>query len=227
MNPMKSIKNLSMFEKFLWASSVLVVTISFLLLKNHNWLTMIASLIGVTALIFVAKGDVFGQVLTIIFGIVYAIISYRLRYFGEMITYLGMTAPIALLSTITWLKNPYSQNEVKINTLKKSSWFFLLLFTGIVTFLFYFILKAFHTSNLVFSTISIATSFSASSLTMLRSPYYALAYASNDIILIVLWSMASIEHISYLPMVLCFIMFLINDIYGYKNWAIMQKRQQA
>lgn len=227
MNPIRSIKNLSAFEKGLWAVSVFVVTVSFLLLKNHNWMTMIASLIGVTALIFVAKGDVIGQVLTIIFGIVYAVISYRFRYFGEMITYLGMTAPIAFLSTITWLKNPYSQNEVKVNTLKKTSWFLLLLLTGIVTFLFYFILKAFGTANLVFSTISIATSFSASSLTMLRSPYYALAYAGNDIVLIILWGMASREHLSYLPMVLCFTMFLINDLYGYRNWAIMQKRQQA
>lgn len=165
--------------------------------------------------------------LTILFGIVYAVISYRFHYFGEMITYLGMTTPIALLSTITWLKNPYSQNEVKVNTLKKASWLFLLLLTGIVTFLFYFILKAFHTSNLFFSTVSIATSFSASSLTMLRSPYYAIAYASNDIILIILWSMASMEQVSYLPMVLCFVMFLINDLYGYRSWTIMQKRQQA
>lgn len=226
MNPIRSIKNLSTFEKRLWAVSVLVVTISFLLLKNRNWMTMFDSLIGVTALIFVAKGDVLGQVLTIIFGIIYAVISYRFHYFGEMITYLGMTAPIAFLSTITWIKNPYSQNEVKVNTLKKKSWFLLLLLTGIVTILFYFILKAFDTANLVFSTISIATSFSASSLTMLRSPYYALAYAGNDIVLIILWIMASMEHSSYLPMVLCFTMFLINDLYGYKNWIIMQKRQQ-
>ena len=115
MNIIKSINNLNKFEKRLWLGSVLTLLITFILSPDCNFLTMIASLMGVTALIFVAKGDAFGQLLTLIFASVYAVISFRFRYFGEMITYMGMTAPIALLSIITWLKNPYSNLEVKVN----------------------------------------------------------------------------------------------------------------
>ena len=60
----------------------------------------------------------------------------------------------------------------------------------------------------------------------MRSPYYAIAYAGNDIVLIVLWVLASIQDISYLPMVLCFVMFFANDIYGFINWKRMRKRQE-
>lgn len=56
-----------------------------------------------------------------------------------------------------------------------------------VTAVFYFILAALDTPNLVFSTISVITSFLAAALTMLRSSYYALGYAANDIVLIILW----------------------------------------
>ena len=49
------------------------------------------------------------------------------------------------------------------------------------------------TPNIVFSTISVTTSFLAASLTMLRSSYYALGYAMNDIVLIVLWVLASLK----------------------------------
>lgn len=227
MNIIKSINNLNKFEKCLWLGSVLTLLITFISAPNCNFLTMIASLIGVTALIFVAKGDAFGQLLTLIFAAVYAVISFRFRYFGEMITYMGMTAPIALLSIITWLKNPYSNLEVKVNHLSKRNWLILALFTIIVTIAFYFILKAFDTPNLLFSTISIATSFMASSLTMLRSPYYAIAYALNDIVLIVLWVLATLSDMSFLPMVLCFIIFLVNDLYGFCNWQAMKVRQQS
>ena len=85
----------------------------------------------------------------------------------------------------------------------------------IVTVIFYFILRYFNNANLFFSTISITTSFLASALMLFRSDAYALAYGANDIILIILWVMASLEDTAYLPMVMCFAMFLANDIYGF------------
>lgn len=224
-NPFSS---LSKFELLLWIISLLTITVSFFFSEDFNFLTLTASLIGVTALIFVAKGDVFGQILAVFFSLIYAVISFQFKYYGEMITYLGMTAPIAVLSTISWIKNPYKDtSEVKINHLHKKQIIALIFITIIVTFVFYFILKFFNTANLFISTISIATSFSASALMLLRSPIYALAYATNDIILIVLWILATIYSLSYLPMVICFLMFLINDIYGFINWTKIKKRQSS
>ena len=224
---LKSIKNLNRFEKCLWLVSIIVVSASFVMSGGRDWLSMAASLIGVTALIFIAKGDVLGQILTVVFSVFYAAISYRYRYYSEMITYIGMTAPIAVMSVITWLKNPYAEKQVKISSMTPIKAAARLVFTATVTVLFYFILKALETPNLFFSTVSIATSFAASSLMLLRSPYYAVAYAMNDLVLIVLWVLASISDISYLPMVMCFVMFFVNDMYGFKNWRIMKKEQKA
>ena len=222
---LKSFKNLSGFEIKLWIVSVLIVTASFFAAGEFNFLTLIASLIGVTALIFVAKGDVLGQILTVVFSVMYAIISYNFKYYGEMITYVGMTAPIAVLSIITWIKNPYSEKQVKVHHIGRWGMVVLFVCTTAVTVLFYFILKAFGTANLFFSTISVFTSFLASALMMLRSPYYAVAYAANDIVLIILWVLASVSNIGYLPMIACFVMFLANDVYGFKNWIKMQQNQ--
>lgn len=88
----------------------------------------------------------------------------------------------------------------------------------IVTFLFYELLKYLNTPNLMFSTVSIVTSFLAATLTMLRSSYYALGYASNDIVLIILWVMASIKDLSYFPVVVNFMIFFLNDMYGFISW---------
>ena len=213
-------------EWALWIFSLIVVTTSFCLVRPFDPLTLIASLIGVTALIFVSRGDVFGQILTVVFAVFYGIISYLFSYYGEMITYLCMTSPIAILSVISWLRHPFEdQAEVEVNRLRGKHWILLLALSAIVSVMFYFILRSLGNANLLVSTLSVTTSFLASALTMLRSPYYALAYAANDVVLIVLWILASAISLSYLPMVFCFLMFLINDTYGFFNWQRMQRRQ--
>ncbi|MBE5953972.1 MAG: nicotinamide mononucleotide transporter [Lachnospiraceae bacterium] len=221
-------KDLTKFELGLWLISVTVIIVSFAISGGGDILTIIASLIGVTALIFVAKGYVIGQILTVVFAVFYGIISYYFRYYGEMITYLCMTAPIAVMAVVSWLRNPYEgTKEVKISHVTKNQVIVMSILTVLVTLAFYFILKAMGTANLLFSTISITTSFVASYLTFLRSPYYAVAYSANDKILIVLWTMATLEDVSYLPMICCFVMFLINDMYGFFNWRRMRKRQDG
>lgn len=216
------------FEIGLWTSSVFLIVVSFCIFDRENYLTLIASIIGATFLIFNAKGNPLGQLLTIIFGILYGIISYEFSYYGEMITYLGMTLPMAFFALISWLKNPYKNNrsEVKVNRLLKKEIPFMLILTLLVTIIFYFILKHFNTANLIPSTISVTTSFLAVYLTFRRSPYFALAYAMNDVVLIVLWVLASVTEISYLSVVICFIVFFVNDMYGFISWNRMEKRQK-
>ena len=225
---MKRILNyFTKFEIGLWTSSVLLILASFCIFDRENFLTLLASIIGATFLIFNAKGNPIGQLLTMVFGVLYGVISYGFAYYGEMITYLGMTFPMALVALASWLKNPYKDNkaEVKVNRLSKKEIPFMMVLPLIVTIVFYFILKHFNTANLIPSTISVTTSFLAVYLTFRRSPYFALAYAVNDLVLIVLWVLASIAEISYLSVVICFIVFFVNDMYGFISWKQMEKRQ--
>lgn len=214
-------------ELLLWFCSVILILLSFCLFDRTNYLTLAASLIGVTSLIFNAKGNPFGQLLMIVFSLLYGIISFTFSYYGEMITYLGMTMPMAVFALISWLKNPYNGNksEVRVNRIEKTETFLMWLLTVIVTVIFYFILSAFNTANIVPSTLSVTTSFLAVYLTFRRCPTYAIAYAANDIILIILWILASMYDIKYISVVVCFIAFLLNDIYGYVNWRKMEKHQ--
>lgn len=223
-------KTLTRFERRLWLFSLAVILLSGLIsavmFKKTDILSLTASAIGVTALIFVAKGQVLGQLLTVLFAIFYGIISVLFTYYGEMITYLFMTAPMAVLTAIEWIKHPYhSTQEVAVHKASRRQLFIMSLLAILTTSVFYFILKALGTANLLFSTISVTTSFVASYLTFLRSPYYAAGYAANDVVLIILWTLASVEDFSYLPMIACFVMFLANDLYGFYNWKKMQQRQ--
>ena len=224
----EKLKYFSKSEMILWCSSVVIIVLSFCFFDRENYLTLVASLVGVTSLIFNAKGNPFGQFLMVIFSLLYGIISFTFAYYGEMITYLGMTMPMAIFALISWLRNPYNGNkaEVKVNTIGKIEMVFMWVLTAAVTVIFYFILEYFNTANILPSTLSVTTSFIAVYLTFRRSSYFALAYASNDIILIILWTLASLDDVRYISVVVCFVAFFVNDIYGYLSWQKMKKRQE-
>ncbi len=229
MNKVKSLLNyFTKGEIVLWSSSVLLITGSFYLFDKENYPTLIASIIGVTSLLFNAKGNPLGQLLMILFSIFYGFISLGFSYYGEMITYLGMTAPMAVLALLSWLRHPYNGNrsEVRVNRLGGKEIVWMSLLAAGVTVLFFFILKAFNTANLIPSTISVTTSFLAVYLTFRRSAFYALGYAANDLVLIVLWVLAAIADAAYVSVAICFVTFFINDIYGFVSWRRMYVRQQ-
>ena len=136
--------NLTKKEWGFWMCSLIIMIASNVLFGDFDVLTLIAACIGVTSLIFAAKGNVWSQILMIIFSILYGIISWQFRYWGEMITYLGMT--------------------------------------------------------------------------MLRSSYYAMGYATNDIVLIVLWILASIHEPRYISVTIIFVIFFCYDMYGFVSW---------
>ncbi len=195
-NPLKS---LTRREWMIWLISLAIVTISNLAPGNVDLLALTATWIGVTALILAAKGNVWAQILITVFSILYAVISWKFRYWGEMITYLGMTLPMAVWSTITWLRNPSeSGKEVAIRRLTRRHVALLLVSGAVVT-----------------------------ALTMLRSSYYALGYAANDLVLILLWLLASIENPAYLPVLVNFVIFFLNDMYGFFSWRKREAVQFA
>lgn len=216
-NPLKT---LTKKEWLLWLVSLTVVILSNLATNDLDLLTLISALLGVTALIFAAKGNVWAQFLMIIFCIFVWYHFFPFSLLGRNVTYLGMTLPMAAWSAITWLRNPSeeNENEVAIRTLNKKHIIGLTISTVIVTGIFYYILAWLDTPNIMFSTLSIVTSFIAASLTMLRSSYYAVGYAANDIVLIVLWVLASLENPAYIPVVVNFAIFLLNDMYGFVSW---------
>ena len=159
------IKELTKKEWIIWLGSICIVCVSNLLTTDFDLLTLVAALVGVTSLIFAAKGNVWAQIIGLIIS------------------------------------------------------------GAIVTAVFYYILVVFDTPNIIFSTISIITSFLAAALTMLRSSYYAVWYAANDIVLIILWVLASMKNPAYIPVVVNFGIFFINDMYGYISWKRRERIQ--
>lgn len=214
-------------EFVLWIISVSLLMMSFIISKSSP-LLLFSSIIGVTSLLFIAKGEPMGQFLMIIFSILYSVVSFEQRLYSEIITYLGMTYPSSLIALIVWLKNPYKEGKsvVKVSQLSKKNMLLLVCTTPIVGFIFYQVLVFLNTPFILISTISIVSSYIASMLMFFRSRHYAIFYAINDLVLITLWTLASHNDGRYIPMIICFVIFFIHDSYAFFNWKTINKEKQ-
>lgn len=220
-------KGFTKFEWLLWLGSITIITVAHFVAGSRDWMSLAVSLAGVIPLVFAARGDPLAPIMFIIFAVIYAVKSYFVGYYGEMLICLCMQTPVSVLSLVSWFKNLNKDDHtVKIGRLTWKKVIIVLALDIAVTVPFYFLLKYFNTANLIPSTISVATSFAALLLMALRIPQYALLFVLNDVVLIVLWSMALARDISLISMVVCFSIFLINDAYTFISWLKRQRNSK-
>lgn len=222
-------KSWNLFEKLFLLISLIIIIVCYFLGADRNILSLITSILGVITVIFGAKGLVWAPIINLMYNIVYIILSYTQGFYGEVIIYIFFMTPINIAMIISWLKNKSKQDEniVEVNKVSKKEYIILFIVTLFVTVGFYYLLKALNTSALLISTISLIDSFIATYLLYRRCSNYALSYIVNDIILIGLWSFSLKNNgIAYLPMILSFVVFLVNDIYGFISWKKREKEQK-
>ena len=107
---------LTTFELALWVCSAVVVAASY----------------------FLSKSEASSSLLSLVFSVLYGIISFRTKYYGEMLTYLLMSAPAAGAAVIAWLKHPFSgdKTQVEINHLSCRECIFMTFLAAVTTVAF-------------------------------------------------------------------------------------------
>lgn len=208
------------FEKVMFLASIIfILGLGFVL--HCDFLTTIVAFLGFFSALNQAKGNVVGQFVGVVLAVLYSIISYRNKYFGEVIVYLLIILPLYVVGIFSWLKNRDKKTEkVKQNIISSKEWGWLVLGSIVLFVILYQLLKYFDTSQLFVSTLSMIINIFATYLLVRRSKYSFIFYIFNAFILLVLWGIPVING-DYLliPMVFDGILLLINDIYGFKSWA--------
>ena len=224
---MKLFKDWTDFEKVLLFGSIIIVSLVGIFFES-DLLTTSCSIVGIITALLLAKGKNLGQVFGLLITILYSIVSFKNKYYGEVLIYALLMLPMYVIGIITWINHKNEKtNSVEINSIKKKEWIivsfvFALVFVGI-----YYLLKAFNTNELIVSTISVLASLFAVYLQIRRSKYSFSFYIVNDIILMFLWGIPVVRGSFILfPMLLNPTINLINDTYGFYNWKKTEKIQK-
>ena len=189
-------------------------------------ISAITGLFGLSCVMFTAKGKVLGIFLTWGMIVFYSILSYKNKYYGEVFINIFMMFPMTIISLVAWLKNLGKDYVVKVNSITKKEIIIVGSVAAAAFVVFYFVLRALGTSQLIFSTISIVTSVLATYFQSRRSKYGFLSFLFNDVVLCVLWLLATLKDVKNISMLTAVALYVLCDIYGFISWGVMQKRQK-
>ena len=219
------LKGWTKFEKiFLLLGTLIAIALT--ILFKGTYIDLVYTLLYFWTALLLAKGKYSCYIIGIISTFFYAFVSYRNLYYGEVIIAMCCTLPLMIVGLINWLKNQDNTNTVIIKEITKKELIIVLLSQVIMFAGYYYLLKTFNTNNLLVSTFSVVASIIATYLTARRSEYGFIGFIINDIILITLWSIPVINgNMNIIPVLLCPILLLINDIYGVCNWKKIKTTQ--
>lgn len=222
----KLFKDWTIFEKTLLFISIILVGLVGIIF-NSPFITILCAISGITTALLQAKGKVLGQVTGLLLIILYSYISFKNKFYGEVIIYLIIMFPMYIMSIVSWLRHQNKKtNTVEVYKIKKSEWIIVSIISVISFVGIYFLLKLFDTNQLFISSLSVIDSLFAIYLNIRRSKYSFHFYVVNDLIVIILWGIPVISgSLILLPMVFNPIINLINDIYGIYNWKKLEKLQ--
>jgi len=193
---------------------------------NGTIIDLLYTLLYFWTALLLAKGKYSCYIIGIISTFFYAYVSYTNSYYGEIIISMGCTLPLMIVGLVNWLKHQDNTNTVIIKEITKKELILVLISQVIMFGGYYYLLKYFNTNNLFVSTLSIVASLIATYLTARRSEYGFVGFIINDLILITLWGLPVITgNLSLIPVLLCPMLLLVNDIYGVYNWKRLKEKQ--
>ena len=219
-------KGWNLFEKlFLIIGTITAFVLTFLF--KGTWIDLGYTLLYFWTALLLAKGKYACYIIGIISTFFYAFVAYNNSYYGEVIIAMCCTLPLMIVGLVNWLRHQDNTNTVVIKEISKKELIIVLFSQAIMFIGYYYLLKVFNTNNLLVSTFSIVASIIATYLTARRSEYGFVGFIINDIILITLWSIPVIGgNTNLIPVLLCPVLLLINDIYGVYNWKKIKNKQK-
>ena len=213
----------SLYEK-VWLILFTIITLGLSLYWKDSAIGLVASLTGIWCVLLVAKGKISNYYFGIINAIAYGYVAYGQNYFGEVMLNIGYFLPMQFLGIYLWNKHKDSKDEVVVKSMSnrdRAIW----LATSFISIIVYgFVLKGLG-GNLPFID-SISTVLSVIAMILMAKRYleqWAL-WIIIDIASIVLWFTA-LGNDGDISVLIMWISFLINAVYGMFNWIKLSKQQ--
>ena len=207
-------------ENILLILGIIVLFFTSIIFKV-NFIAFMCSFIALLTAFFISKGKAYGNIFGIFLVILYSLVSYDNRLFGEVIIYLFVMLPLYIYSTIQWYSNLRKENNTVIAyDISELEWAFLSASEVLLFTIVYVLLQKLNTSQLLLSTFSFVSLIYTVYLGARRNKYSFLWYLINDIVLFLIWNYVIIlnKSLDYFPIVVSTLISCIYDIYGFVWW---------
>ncbi|AWW34236.1 nicotinamide riboside transporter PnuC [Mannheimia varigena] len=219
----------------IWLLIFLVIQIGIFVYQPDTWLATIAAINGILCVVFVGKGKISNYFFGLISVSLYAYISYTFKLYGEMMLNLLVYVPVQFIGFYFWRKNMSSQNtvnksgakEVIAKALTAKQWVIVVISTIVGTYLYIQLLKYLGSALAVLDGATVVISIVAQILMVLRYREQWALWIIVNIMTISLWAAMYFKNgETSLPLLVMYVMYLCNSIYGYYNWIKLHRNHR-
>ena len=223
---LKYFKFIKWYE-YLCISLLLCAVLALGIVFDSDALVICNSIFGILAIFLIGKGYILGNIFEILAMVFYCFVAFSNRYYGEIVIN-GILAVAYAINLFFWMRNKYRNSGiVKIN--REFNWkefsVVATLFLGAGVGI-YFMLSAFNTANLIFSTISVVLGLFTVYCMIQRSILNYIFGMLSDVICICLWAMVVADgSLNYLPTLVNYVIFVVLNFFGMLNWFKLMKSQ--
>ncbi|EER47376.1 PnuC protein [Actinobacillus minor NM305] len=216
-----------------WLLLFLAIQIGIFVIQPDSWIATIAAITGILCVVFVGKGKISNYFFGLISVSLYAYISYTFKLYGEMMLNLLVYVPVQFIGFYFWRKNMTNQNtvntagasEVIAKALNAKQWGILAIVTVIGTFSYIELLKYLGSALAVLDGATVVISIVAQVLMIMRYREQWALWIIVNIMTISLWAVMYFQNgETSTPLLVMYMMYLCNSIYGYYNWIQLEKR---
>jgi nicotinamide mononucleotide transporter PnuC len=231
---MKFLKNyFKGFNTFDWIIFALafIAPVTLGIIFKNDVLDIVTPCVAVITAHALAKGKVEGYFISLLSSALYIAVSVRAHTYGEAIHTVLIGYPVVIYGIFAWLKNKRTDKEqgsvVKVGKTGKLELLILCGSQAVMAVGYYFLLQAFNTEQVLFSTLSLVLVTISMYLLARRSALCWFSYIIWDLCVFTLWLLVVLDGSGGSAAVLAMpVLYLVTDIYGAISWLKLNKTQQ-
>lgn len=216
----------SRFET-LWLLVFTAVNLWLFVAWDDTLLGLVTSLTGMMTVVLVAKGRISNYWFGMVNVTLYAWLSYRNRYYGEVMLNLGYFLPMQFVGLWLWTRHRRAGgtggDEVRVTHLSNGQRVLWLLVSVGATAAYGFLLRALGGELPFFDSTSTVLSVIAMLLMVRRVSEQWLLWITVNVVSIYMWAFAVGHTGRDVTMVVMWSAYLVNAIYGWYNWRRLEE----
>ncbi len=225
---MNTIKNYfsdwDLYEK-VWLFLFTIIIIALSVYWKDSPVGIIASLTGIWNVVLVAKGKIANYYFGVITVTTYAFVAFTQKYYGEVMLNMIYFFPMQFIGFYLWRKRKLSKtsDDVKVIYMTNKQRILWAAITIIATISYGFILKKLGGNLPFLDSSSTVMSVIAMVLMVFAFVEQWILWIFVDIVSIILWLVVMLNGGNDVAVLLMWIAFLVNAIYGFYNWIRLAK----
>lgn len=219
-----------------WLILFLAIQLAIFVIQPDSWIASIAAITGILCVVFVGKGKISNYLFGLISVSLYAYTSYTYQLYGEMQLNLFVYVPVQFIGFYVWRKHMTSENtvnnagveEVIAKALNAKQWAMVIAIVVVGTYAYSLWLTHLESALPQLDGATVVISLVAQALMILRYREQWALWIIVNILTISLWAAMYFKTgETSLPLLVMYMMYLCNSIYGYYNWTQLVKKHQA